>query len=150
MSTVPWSGPRQRFPGNVGGNASRGGAASPAKAGGLAELDELHSRLKAAFEARRLTIPRLPILLRELAAYEYAITDRGNLTLHARRDDHVDSFALAARPLPRPRSEPGPPASCACHPSPMEPGDGGAHDSHPFGPAVEAPTKEDLAELPLD
>ncbi len=39
---------------------------------------ELHSRLKAAFE--------------------YAITPNGNLTLHARRDDHVDSLALAARP----------------------------------------------------
>ncbi len=70
---------------------------------------ELHGRLKAAFEARKLTIPRLPDLLRELAAFEYAITPKGNLTLHARRDDFVDSLALAARPLTRPRSEPGPP-----------------------------------------
>ncbi len=72
---------------------------------------ELHSRLKAAFEARRLTIPRHLDLLRELAAFEYAITPKGNLTLHGGRDDHVDSLALAAKPLTRPRPDyrPGPP-----------------------------------------
>ena len=48
-------------------------------------------------------------LLRELAASEFAITPKGNLTFHARRDDHVDSLALAARTFTRPRSEPGPP-----------------------------------------
>ncbi len=85
------------------------GGLRPPQRLGLAELDELHGRLKAAFEARRLTIPRLPDLLRELAAFEYAIMDRGNLTLHGDRDDHVDSLALAARPLTRLRSEPGPP-----------------------------------------
>ncbi len=68
---------------------------------------ELHSRLKAAFEARKLTIPRLPDLLRELAAFEYAITPKGNLTLHGGRDDHVDALALAARPLTRARGKPG-------------------------------------------
>ncbi len=87
----------------------RAGGLRPPQRLGLAELDELHSRLKAAFEARRLTIPRLPDLLRELSGFEYAITPKGNLTLHGGRDDHVDSLALAARPLTRPRSEPGPP-----------------------------------------
>ncbi len=72
---------------------------------------ELYSRLKAALEADKLTLPQQANLLRELASFEYRISASGNLMLHAAaggHDDFPDSLALASRTLTRERGKPGP------------------------------------------
>lgn len=72
---------------------------------------ELYSRLKAALEADRLTLPQHAGLLRELSTFEYRISPQGNLLLHTStggHDDFPDSLALAARTLTRERGRAGP------------------------------------------
>jgi hypothetical protein len=71
---------------------------------------ELYSRLKAALEADRLTLPQHAGLLRELSTFEYRISPQGNLLLHASaggHDDFPDSLALAARTLTKERGGAG-------------------------------------------
>ncbi len=67
---------------------------------------ELYSRLKAAMESGRLTIPNHPDLLREVSTFQYKVSDAGNLLLHhaaGGHDDYPDSLALAAHELTRER-----------------------------------------------
>src|SRR5439155_14495556 len=62
----------------------------------LGSKADLMSNLKLALENRQLDLPDHRRLLLQLSAFEYSVSEAGNLRLHGKHDDLVDALALAA------------------------------------------------------
>ncbi len=70
----------------------------PYKIGGSAAKQQLIEKLRVGIEKQRLSMPNIPILIRELENFEYSITDSGVIRYEAPdgfHDDTVISLALA-------------------------------------------------------
>jgi len=73
----------------------------------LGSKADLMSNLKLALENRQLDLPDHRRLLLQLSAFEYSISEAGNLRLHGKHDDLVDALALAAYAARRRPGKPG-------------------------------------------
>lgn len=78
--------------------ASAGIPVYPYKIGGTAAKQQLIDKLRVNIENHQISFPYIPVLMRELEAYEYQVTDRGVVRFSApsgKHDDAVIALALA-------------------------------------------------------